>query len=268
MLGFSPVAATVRFPMPVLAQSVNFVDQLVDSFQQLGADIGNFLPRLVVALLLLLVGHWIAKWIAKLVVTGLDKLGADSLLQRAGIEPFLQQSGTSGLDLVRTVLWFLIFVIFVQIAAEVLGIDQLTELLNGLISYLPLLVVAIIVLFVAAAIANWAADTIRPIAEARGMGWIDDVVRWAILVIGVLAALDTANFAPSVTAKIENTLLQYLPLSVLVAGTIAFGIGGIDTAKQWWKKLAPKDTSRVDLTEGDDTPARSGTSGSPADTNA
>lgn len=38
----------------------------------------------------------------------------------------------------------------------------------------------------------------------------------------------------------EHPLLQYLPLSVFVAAAISLGIGGVDTAKQWWKKLAPK----------------------------
>src|SRR5690606_23781759 len=137
-------------------------------------------------------------------------------------------------------LYFLIFVVFIRIAAEVLGIEQLTSMLNELIAYIPLIAVALLVLFIAAAIADWAARVVRPFAESRNMGWISTAIRVGVLVIGVLAALDTLNFAPSVTAKIENTLLQYLPLAVLVAGTIAFGVGGIKTAQQWWAKLAPR----------------------------
>lgn len=232
--------------MNVLAQvdvDLGFVDQIVQSFKDLGSAIGEFVPRLIVALLIILVGHWIAKFIRTLVVKGLEKVGASRLTKAAGIEGFLQQAGTSGTALIGQVIYFLIFIVFLQIAAEVLGIDQLTQLLNQLIAYLPLVVIALIVVFVAAAIANWAADMIRPFATSRGMGWLATVVKVVILVIGVLAALDTLNFAPAVIAKISNTLLQYLPLSVLVAAAIAFGIGGIDTAKQWCAKLSPKSGS-------------------------
>jgi hypothetical protein len=238
---------------------MDFVDQLVDSFAELGRDIGNVVPRIVVALLLLLIGHWIAKWIRRLITAGLNKVGAGRLTEAAGLEDTLRSAGTSGVALVGQVVYFLIFLVFIQLAAEVLGIDQLTQMLNQLIAYLPLVIVALLVLFIAAAIASWAARVVRPLAEDRGMGWLATVVRVAILVVGVLAALDTLNFAPSVTAKIENTLLQYLPLSVLVAATIAFGIGGIDTAKQWWRKLSPRPSNGSSWSSR--TPSDSTTSG-------
>lgn len=216
----------------MVVRTVDFVDQLVDSFSQLGSDIGRFVPRLVVALLLLLVGHWVAKLIKRLITLGLTKLGANRLTEATGLEPTLQQAGTSGIAVVGQIAYFLIFLIFVQIAAEVLGIEQLTNMLNQLIGYLPLVIIALLVLFIAVAIANWAARVVRPFAESRNMSWISTAIRVGILVIGALAVLDTLNFAPSVTSKIENTLLQYLPLSVLVAATIAFGVGGIGTARE------------------------------------
>lgn len=224
----------------MVLRTENFVDQMTDSFAELGRDVGEIVPRIVVALLILLVGHWISKLLRRIVTKLLDKLGFDKLMRTAGLESVLQQAGTNGSRLIGQVIYFLVFLIFIQLAAEALGIEQLTELLSDLIAYLPLVVVALIVLFVAAAIANWAAGVIRPFAESRNMSWISTVVRVGILVLGVLAALDTLNFAPSVTAKIENTLLQYLPLSILVAGTIAFGVGGIKTAQQWWEKIAPR----------------------------
>lgn len=247
--------------MPTSVRTENFVDQLGDSFSRLGSDIGDFVPRLVVALLLLLVGHWIAKLIRRLLTAGLNKVGAGRLTEAAGIENTLRQAGTSGVALIGQVAYFLIFIIFVQIAAEVLRIDQLTSMLNRLIAYLPLVAIALLVLFVAAAIANWAANVVRPFAESRNMGWVSTAVRVGVLVIGILAAFDTLNFASSVTSKIENTLLQYLPLAVLVAGTIAFGVGGINTAREWWAKLSP---SNFDQSVGRAAAPSYGSSGSAA----
>lgn len=225
--------------MPTSVRTENFADQLGDSFSRLGSDIGDFVPRLVVALLLVLVGHWIAKLVRRLLTAGLNKIGAGRLTEAAGIENTLRQAGTSGVALIGQVAYFLIFIIFVQIAAEVLQIDELTSMLNLLIAYLPLVAVALLVLFVAAAIANWAANVVRPFAESRNLGWVSTAVRVGVLVVGILAAFDTLNFAPSVTSKVENTLLQYLPLAILAAGTIAFGVGGINTAREWWAKLSP-----------------------------
>lgn len=227
--------------MPVLAQiDLSFVDRLTESFKELGSGIGNFIPKLVVALLIIWIGSWLAriarKWLEKILV----KIGAGKLTEAAGIEPMLGQAGTSGPRLVAQVLYYLVMIIFLQIATDVLGIDRLSALLDTLIAYLPLVVVAILILFVAGAVAGWAAGVVRPLAESRNMGWLADVVRWAIVVVGALAALDTLNFAPSVTENIQATLLQWLPLSILVTGAVAFGIGGIDTAKKWWAKLDPK----------------------------
>jgi hypothetical protein len=161
---------------------MNFVDQLVDSFAELGRDIGEFVPRLIVALLLLLVGHWIAKLIRRILTSVLERVGAGRLTEAAGLEPMLQQAGTSGVRLLGQIAYFLIFLIFIQIAAEVLGIQQLTELLSDLISYLPLVLVALLVLFVAAAIANWASGVVRPFAESRNMGWVATAVRIGVLI--------------------------------------------------------------------------------------
>lgn len=228
--------------MSLLAQvDLSFVDQLVESFEELGGAIGNFVPRLVVALLLLWVGSWIAGWGRRWIEKGLEKVGTAKLTEASGIEPMLQQAGTNGPRLIAQVVYYLVMVIFVQIAAEVLGIDRLTALLDTLIAYLPLVVVAILVLFIAGAVANWAANVVRPFAESREMPWIATAVRWGIIVVGALAAFDTLNFAPGVIENLQTTLLQWLPLSVLVALAVAFGIGGIDTAKKWWARMEPKD---------------------------
>lgn len=220
-------------------QMVNFVDEMKDSFAELGRDVGNAVPRIIVALLILILGLWVAKILRRVVTKILEKVGASKLTEAAGVESALQQAGTSGVKLVGQVIYFLVLLIFLQLAAEALGIKELTAMLNKLISYLPLIVVALIVFFVTAAIANWAGNVVRPFAESRNLAWVSTLVRVAILVLGVLAALDILNFAPSVTERIQNTLLQYVPLSILVAGTIAFGVGGIDTARQWWRKLEP-----------------------------
>lgn len=220
---------------------LSFVDQLVDSFSSLGRDIGAFVPRLIVALLLLVVGNWVAKWVRRLSERVLVRVGADRLVSAAGMKQSLAEAGTSGPKLVAQVLYYLVLIVFLQIAAEVLGIDRLTALLDTLISYLPLVVVAILLLFVAGAIANWAAGAVRPFAESRGFPWIDNVVKVAILVVGFLAAMDVLNFAPAVMDNIQNTLLQYLPLSVLVAFAVAFGVGGIETARKWWAQYLDPD---------------------------
>ena len=83
--------------MSVLAQvDLSFVDQLVGSFEGLGGAIGNFIPRLTGALVLLWVGSWIASWGRRWIEKGLKKVGTARLTEAAGIEPMLQQAGPSG----------------------------------------------------------------------------------------------------------------------------------------------------------------------------
>src|SRR3712207_3406968 len=134
-------------------------------------------------------------------------------------------------------------------AADALGIQQVSEVLAQLISYIPSIIAAILILILAALLSNFLAGIVR---GATGSDILASVARYAILVYAVFAALTQLGIAVQLTA---NTFLILLG-AVALAAAIAFGIGGREVARE----ILEKAYHRGDEVTGD-TSGRSGESG-------
>lgn len=211
----------------------DFVDALTESLAGVGSAIGEWLPRIFAALLVLLVGLFIARWIRRIVKRLLEVEALSGFLDKIGIGEAVRNSGYSVADLGATVAYGFLALIVLLITSQTLGIDALTELLQNLIAWLPQLLVALIILAVAALVADFVANLIKPWAERRSFGWVDNAVRVGIIIFGLLTALDYLGIG-----AITNTLFTVVSGAAGIVLAIAFGVGGIDTAKRWWEKYA------------------------------
>lgn len=211
----------------------DFVDALTESLAGVGSAIGEWLPRIFAALLVLLVGLFIARWIRRIVKRLLEVEALSGFLDKIGIGEAVRNSGYSVADLGATVVYGFLALIVLLITSQTLGIDALTELLQNLIAWLPQLLVALIILAVAALVADFVANLIKPWAERRSFGWVDNAVRVGIIIFGLLTALDYLGIG-----AITNTLFTVVSGAAGIVLAIAFGVGGIDTAKRWWEKYA------------------------------
>ena len=111
------------------------------------------------------------------------------------------------------------------------------DLLERLLAWVPIVIVAAVVILIAAAIANWTADLVQPYAERRSVPWLTMVVRVLIVIFGVLFAMDILDM------RFASEIANILTAAFGIAFAIAFGVGGIDTAKKWWARyLAPRDS--------------------------
>ena len=88
------------------------------------------------------------------------------------------------------------------------------------------------IVIIAAAAASWTADLIRPFAVGQGVGWLALVAQVAIIVFGILFALELLNI------EFAGDIVRLVVAAFGVALAIAFGVGGIDAAKEWWAKYA------------------------------
>jgi uncharacterized membrane protein YgdD (TMEM256/DUF423 family) len=106
---------------------------------------------------------------------------------------------------------------------------------------LPQLFIAVVIVMIAAAIGRFAADLVAPWAERQDMTWVPTAIKAGLIVFGVITALDLLGIG-----IVTNTVLTAVVSTAGLAFAIAFGVGGIDTAKQWWAKYAsPKSSSNV-----------------------
>ena len=197
------------------------------------SDIASFVPKLLGFLVILVVGWFIAKAISKVADAALERLGFDRAVERGGVAKALSASKYDASDLVSKVIFYALFLIVLQMAFGVFGQNPVSDLIEGVIAYLPKVFVAIVILVVAAAIAAAVKELVE--ASLGGLEYgrtLAMVASVAILTIGVFAALDQLQIAPAIV-----TGLFYAILAVVVGSAIvAIGGGGIVPMQQRWQR--------------------------------
>ena len=204
---------------------------VANSLQSLWIGVIGFIPELIVALIIFLVGWIVAALLARAVEQIVASIKLDSALRGAGLEATLTRAGfalNSGRFLGELVKWFII-VVFLVAALDVLRLDQVTMFLRQVVlGYLPQVIVAVLIMLVAVVIAEAMRKLVVGAAQAaqiRSAGFLGAVTKWAIWIFALLAALIQLGIAVS--------FLQTLFTGVIVALSLAFGLGGQQAAARY-----------------------------------
>src|SRR5919206_1007594 len=201
----------------------------------------GFVPQLIGAIVILIVGYVVAKILQAVVARVLKAVGFDGWMERGGIKQFFdraQTNQTPATVLGKLAFWF-VFIIAITMAADALGIQQVSQVLAQLIAYIPSIIAAILILILAALLANFLAGIVR---GATGSETLSSIARYAIIVYAVFAALTQLGIAVQLTA---NTFLIVLG-AVALAGAIAFGIGGREVARDILEKAYNRSSDEVE----------------------
>jgi hypothetical protein len=213
----------------------DLIDGLSNGLENAGETILSFLPRLIGALIILVVGWLVARLVHRVFHRLFKAVGLDALLERAGLADRLTAAGYTATDLgARAIYWIALLVVFL-LTAEALDVEYLSDILTGLIGYLPLVVAAIVIVIVAAALGAFLAELSTPWSQERHIRWLPATARWAVIALGIFVALNTLNIGE----EIVNTLFIAVVGTVGAILVIAFGVGGISAAKEWWSRVLP-----------------------------
>ncbi len=197
----------------------------------------EFLPALIGAVLILVVGWFISGLLANLIERGLKAVGFENAVERSGIGDFIRRSGTkmTTSGVIATLVKYFIFLIFVQAAANVIGIPQLTEIINRIILFIPNVIIAMAIIVIGSLIAKFLSGLVRSSVSELGVGnpnLLATLTNYIVIGFSVIAAIDQLGIA----ATLINTLLIGLIGSVALAIGLAFGLGGRDVAAQITQK--------------------------------
>lgn len=213
----------------------NLVQGLKDAFASVGTTLGEWIPRILVAVLIVIVGRWVLRTLRTAIERVLDTPAARSVFDKAGITSALAPSERKASSLIAGLGYAFLMLLLWLIVFRVLQIEPIESLLERLIAVLPLILVAVALVVIAAAVGSFVAELVQPYADERRVGWLPSVVRIVILVAGALAALDLLEIT------FAEDIVKIVVAAVGIAFAVAFGIGGIDTAKRWWSRyLSPK----------------------------
>jgi hypothetical protein len=190
------------------------------------------IPQLVGALLIIIIGWIIAGILARVTTAALRRANADRLFAEHGGAVYGAQSRRIQPSIVagELVKW-LVRIIFLVAAANVLGMTQVSELLNQVLLWIPNLIVAAVILLLAPLLARFVRGAIEVGAgemgftNARLLGRIAEI---AIVAFAVIIAINQIGIAENLV----NTLFIGLVGAVALAFGLAFGLGGRDVAAQ------------------------------------
>ena len=181
----------------------------------------TFVPKLLGALLILVIGYFIAKVVAKLVDKVLERVGFDKAVEKGGIKKALAKSQYDASDIVAKLVFFAIFIPVLSMAIGTLGIQALEQPLAAFIALIPKIIVAIVLVVVGAVIAGAVKSFIQNALGGLSYGKVLANVAAGLILFGfVKSALDQVGIATDVTGPVLYAFLG------TVAGVIIVGAGG------------------------------------------
>lgn len=217
----------------------NWTDVFVGSFQQIWTTALSFLPNLVVAIVVFVVGWLVAVGLEKLVEKVIDALKIDPLLAKLGMEEPLKRAGLSldaGYFIGQLVKWFVILVVLLT-SADILRLEGVSTFLNTvLLPYIPRVIVAAVVLLLGILFANLVQNLVRASVSAVGVGFsqvLGTIAWWAVTVFAFVTALEQLQ----IDLIFLRTLYTGIVAMLTIAFGLAFGLAGKETAADWLNKL-------------------------------
>ena len=216
----------------------SWTDVVVGSLQNLWFGFVSFVPNLIAALVVLIVGLIVAAGLGTLVEKIFDAIRLDRFLEKVGLKPYFDRAGIKlrgAYFLGRLVYWFIVIAFLLAVSSS-LGLYALSGFLTNILNYLPNVIAAVLIMLAAVVLGNF----LRRIVTASVMGaklhaahFLGSLTWWVIVVFGLLAALTQLNIA----ADIINSIVTGFIAMLALAGGLAFGLGGRDYAGYLVNKL-------------------------------
>ncbi len=207
-------------------------DLFSSSLQGLWLGFINFVPNLILAIIIFIIGWAIGSVVSKAIAQVINALKVNKLFESIGFKDALARGGFRldfGMFLGEVAKWFIV-VVFLMTSLELLGLNQVNAFLgNVVLGYLPQVFIAALILVIATVLS----DAIRKVVEgsAKAMGvrsarMAGSVAKWAIWIFAVIIVLSELGIAPAFMQILFTGIVAMLA----IAGGLAFGLGGKEAA--------------------------------------
>ncbi|TSC89569.1 MAG: small-conductance mechanosensitive channel [Parcubacteria group bacterium Gr01-1014_3] len=216
----------------------SWVNVLRASLQNLWLTVAGFLPSLMGAILVFIVGLIVAAVLDRVVERLIYYLKVDAVLRKLGVEQYLHRANLtldSGHFVGKIVYWFFVLA-FLLAASDILGFFTLSGFIRDVLSYVPDILVAIMILLSALMIATFLRRLVMASvmsAQIHGAKGLAMVTWWVVMIFGLLTALVQLGVA----VNIINTVITGLIAMMAIAGGLAFGLGGKEYASKLLQRV-------------------------------
>jgi hypothetical protein len=221
-----------------MVESVAASDIVRASLLTLWGKVAGFVPQLIAAIVVFLVGWLIAILLGKLAWHIVRVIKLDRGLEALGFKKVWERSGyklDTPLFFYELVKWFFI-IVFLMAATDILNLVQVTQFLRTVVSYIPNVIIAALVLLIGALLAKFLEGLVRGSVKAAQLvsaNVLGSLTKWAILIFSLLIALDQL--------RVADEIIRIVVIGLVAAGAIAlglaFGLGGRTHAEEFIAKM-------------------------------
>ncbi len=208
------------------------------SLLTLWTGVAGFVPLLVAAIVVFLVGWLIAILLGKLAFHIVRVLHVDNALARVGFRQAWEKSGfrlNTPMLFYELVKWFFI-IVFLMAATNILGLTQVTDFLQTIVFYLPNVIIAAVILLIGILAAKFLESIVRASVKAAGLvsaNFLGASAKWAVFAFSLLVALSQL--------KVADDIIRIVIMGLVAAGSLAlglaFGLGGSRHADDFMSQL-------------------------------
>jgi hypothetical protein len=196
----------------------------------------TYLPGIIAALVILVIGYLVAAFIGWIIRKIVDSTNLDTFLIKKKIEKPHVLGGARLSNIIGKLIKWWIFIIFLTPAANFIKLDTLADMITKLALWLPHLIAAIIIMVIAILAAEFLANIALEAKNLKGVNTIATIIRIAVLVFFANIALREIGIN---IVLAETTLLMLIGGFILIF-VIGFGVGMIKPAEAiiegWMKK--------------------------------
>ena len=212
-------------------------------------QIGNVLPALLGAAVILLTGYFLAKQIQRWADDTLKRLDFNKVATAGGLDEVVGRTG-SRLDPVRALtklLFWLVMLVVILLASTALGLESINEMFGLMLGFIPTLIAAIVIVILGIIVGEFVRGVIVASAgTVAGVPTVAKLAKGAVIVISIFMALQQVGVAEEIVTAAFTLILGAAALAV----GLAFGLGNRDLAgeitRRWYEEGHRRDRRRSD----------------------
>lgn len=217
------------------------VNLFLESSKSFLNEIAMFLPRIIGAFIILIIGWIIAKLIKKLTVKLLGIIKFEFLTEKSGIDKFMKDGGMkfSTSELIGKLFYWIIMFIVIMAVLNSLGLDKASELFYMILSYIPNIIVAIAIFIIGMYLANFVSQmllTSLTSMQEKTATLVSRIAFYSIILLTIFITLVQLNIAEEIVVS----AFQLLFGAICLAFALAFGLGGKDKAAEFLNEFFKK----------------------------
>lgn len=220
---------------------MNWQEIIVEPLKAMATRVAEFLPNMLGALVILVVGWAVARGIRYVVHRGLRTMQLDTVTENVGVNKALRQGNIEAMPslLIAKLFYWIVFILTLGMAVNALGLTVAAQLLNSLLLYLPNVIAAAFILvlgFFFGSLVRGLVQTALAGSKALEAQTVGKISQGAVVVFAVAAALVQLRIAEAIVTNAFTILFAAIAFGV----ALAFGLGCKDLVRGWVEDLVKK----------------------------